>query len=60
MLSNYDFPGHVRELENIIERAVNLTDQNNIEPEHFNLSNVKFDFDFKKKEGICQLQIPTI
>ncbi len=35
----YDWPGNIRELENVIERAVNLVDGPNIEPDHFNLWN---------------------
>lgn len=34
-LSNYDFPGNIRELENIIERSINMLDSDLIiEPEH--------------------------
>lgn len=34
-LSNYDFPGNIRELENIIERSINMLDGDLlIEPEH--------------------------
>jgi len=35
ILSNYDFPGNVRELENIIHRAVVLTEDQTIGPGHF-------------------------
>ena len=34
LLSDYDFPGNVRELRNIIERAVLGTSRNRLEPEH--------------------------
>ena len=34
ILTNYDFPGNVRELENIIERGVALTNSNIIEAAH--------------------------
>lgn len=33
-LCSYTWPGNIRELENIIERAVNLADQDFITPEH--------------------------
>jgi sigma-54 dependent transcriptional regulator, acetoin dehydrogenase operon transcriptional activator AcoR len=35
MLLNYSWPGNIRELENMIERAVNLVDGTVIEPHHF-------------------------
>ena len=38
-LSNYSFPGNVRELENILERACTLADGDKIEPEDLQLSN---------------------
>jgi DNA-binding NtrC family response regulator len=34
ILMDYDYPGNVRELENIIERGVALTSSDRIEPEH--------------------------
>ena len=34
ILTNYDFPGNVRELENIIERGVALASGDTLEPEH--------------------------
>jgi two-component system, NtrC family, response regulator PilR len=39
VLMNYDFPGNVRELENIIERGVALASSNIILPESLTLSN---------------------
>lgn len=38
-LNNYAFPGNVRELENILERAVTLCDDEIIIPEHLQLLN---------------------
>lgn len=36
-LGNYHWPGNIRELENMLERAMILTDQPGIEPEHLSL-----------------------
>jgi DNA-binding NtrC family response regulator len=57
LLMNYDFPGNVRELENIIERGVALADSPAIEiahlPEDLKDLNIRI---FRKKEG----RIPTL
>ena len=57
LLMNYDFPGNVRELENIIERGVALTNGTSIElahlPEDLKELNIKT---FRKKEG----KIPSL
>lgn len=57
LLMNYDFPGNVRELENIIERGVALTNSNRIEvahlPEDLRQLSIRT---FRKKEG----KIPTL
>lgn len=36
-LLNYSFPGNVRELQNILERALTLCDHGNIQPQHLQL-----------------------
>ena len=41
ILSSYDFPGNVRELENIIERSVALEQSNIILPESLTLASFK-------------------
>lgn len=38
-LKNYDFPGNVRELQNLMERAVLLANGRPVEPRHFLLEN---------------------
>ena len=57
LLMNYDFPGNVRELENIIERGVALTNGASIEtghlPEDLRELSIKT---FRKKEG----KIPSL
>jgi DNA-binding NtrC family response regulator len=57
LLMNYDFPGNVRELENIIERGVAMTNGTAIEtghlPEDLRELNIKT---FRKKEG----KIPSL
>ena len=57
VLMNYDFPGNVRELENIIERGVALSTVNSIEiinlPEDLRELNIKT---FRRKEG----KIPSL
>lgn len=39
-LQNYNWPGNVRELKNIIERAANLVDGGEVQPEHIFLGKV--------------------
>lgn len=38
ILSAYDYPGNVRELENILERAVNITEGNTIFSKHLSIN----------------------
>jgi transcriptional regulator with PAS, ATPase and Fis domain len=57
LLMNYNFPGNVRELENIIERGVALTNDGTIEPAHLPDNLRELDIrTFKKKEG----KIPSL
>ncbi|MEK6582373.1 MAG: sigma-54 dependent transcriptional regulator [Nitrospirota bacterium] len=57
ILMNYDFPGNVRELENIIERGVALSNSNTIEIAHLpeDLKELSI-MTFRKKEG----KIPSL
>ena len=38
MFKRYSWPGNVRELENIVERVVIMTDEEEIQPRHFPFS----------------------
>jgi DNA-binding NtrC family response regulator len=55
MLSSYDWPGNIRELENLIERLVALSDGDTILREHipleYSLSSLRYQF---QKEGLFQ------
>lgn len=45
LLMNYDFPGNIRELQNIIERGVAMESSNIILPESLTFGTQKFDMD---------------
>ena len=55
MLINYEYPGNVRELQNIIERAVALGNGNELTPQH--LSSY-LDEQIQSKRGAIELDIP--
>lgn len=55
MLSSYDWPGNIRELENLVERLVALSDGDTIQlediPVEYSLSSLRHQY---KKEGLFQ------
>ncbi|MEM3988574.1 MAG: sigma-54 dependent transcriptional regulator [Sulfolobales archaeon] len=57
-LLNYEYPGNVRELENIIERAVVLCNSSQIDVEHLpeDLKEVKIEVFIKKKGKFMSLE----
>jgi transcriptional regulator with PAS, ATPase and Fis domain len=55
ILTNYSFPGNVRELENIIERAVALTDCDQIRPQDLPQDLQQLEFDTIEGEGLLSL-----
>jgi len=55
ILMNYPFPGNVRELENIIERAVALTDGDQIRPRDLPQDIQQLEFDSIEGEGLLPL-----
>jgi len=55
ILMSYTFPGNVRELENIIERAVALTDCEHIRPQDLPHDIQHLEFDTMEGEGLVSL-----
>lgn len=55
LLSGYDWPGNIRELENILERAVNLAEGNTILSTHLAVNKVK-NIEKAVEEGIKPLK----
>ncbi len=55
ILMSYSFPGNVRELENIIERAVALTDCDQIRPQDLPQDLQHLEFDTIEGEGLLPL-----
>ncbi|MEA2063203.1 MAG: sigma-54 dependent transcriptional regulator [Gemmatimonadota bacterium] len=43
MLENHSWPGNIRELQNVIERLVLMTDDTEVKPEHLDFLNAEMD-----------------
>lgn len=56
ILTNYSYPGNVRELENIIERAVALTECDRITPQDLPADLQQLEFDTIEGEGLLPLE----
>jgi DNA-binding NtrC family response regulator len=50
-LLNHEWPGNIRELENVVERAIIMTDSPTITPEHLDLRRVKTPWDSPGARG---------
>jgi DNA-binding NtrC family response regulator len=55
ILSNYSYPGNVREIENIVERAVALTDHEEIGPQDLPADLQQLEFDILEGDGLPTL-----
>ena len=56
ILNNYSYPGNVRELENIIERAVALAEGDQIRPQDLPQDLQELEFDTMEGEGLLTLE----
>ncbi|PKN08382.1 MAG: Fis family transcriptional regulator [Deltaproteobacteria bacterium HGW-Deltaproteobacteria-8] len=56
ILNNYSYPGNVRELENIIERAVALAEGDQIRPQDLPQDLQELEFDTMKGEALLTLE----
>ena len=60
MLLDYDWPGNIRELEHVIQRAITITPLDTVLPEHLNLGvrvlTVGTTFDFNEQIPLEELE----